>query len=862
MTRRIAILLCAASALPGQVRISQHPDRISVEIGGKPFTEFFIGPDTRKPYLHPLRSASGKIVTRQFPMKPDVPGESRDHPHHQGLSFTHAEVNGFNVWASDSTQQDAKSGSIRLNKVVKAAGGAKTGEIRALFDWRDHDGKTMLTEDRTTIFHSDPANRVIDLDIDLAAQTRVTFGDTKEGTFNIRLATPLEEAHGGLMVGANGCRAEKECWGSRAEWMDYSGRLEGEDLGVAIFDHPANPHHPTYWHSRSYGLFAANPFGAHDFLNDKKADGSITLEPGQHLRFRYRVLIHPGRTDPAALRKAYTEYTGGADTILRHGKIVTNDKKFSIAQAVAIEGGRIAAVGSDESVLAAFRGPRTEVVDLEGRTVLPGLVDSHVHALWAGLSEYPRPLPPLRSYEDVRNYIRAEAKRAPAGKWIVVPRTFPTRLAEMRMPTRELLDVEQEHPVLFDASYVLILNTAGLKRLGIDRNTPAPPGGEIVKDANGEPNGIIRNAEPLLKGEVSVNPVFSRPQQLDALEKMLRRYLAIGLTTVGDRAVTAEEVALYRELKASGKLPIRTVLTWRLNAAPPVEQLTKAIRESGWTTGQGDEWLKFGSFKVTLDGGMTIGTAWQREPYGPFAEQLYGLTDRANRGQLFIAPDKLLQIMRAARDKGWQMTAHSQGGGAVDVLLDTFEKLNAEQPIAPSRSHWMHASFQTPEAIARAAKIGMLADVQPAWLHFDGPALEKVFGHDGMKWFFPLRAYLDAGIMIAGGSDHMIGFDPNNAVNAYNPFLSMWIAVTRKTVAGTVLNPEQRITREEALRMYTSGPAYLQFAEHDRGSIEVSKLADMVVIDRDYLTCPEDEIRAIRPLQTILNGKVAWKASR
>jgi predicted amidohydrolase YtcJ len=214
--------------------------------------------------------------------------------------------------------------------------------------------------------------------------------------------------------------------------------------------------------------------------------------------------------------------------------------------------------------------------------------------------------------------------------------------------------------------------------------------------------------------------------------------------------------------------------------------------------------------------------------------------------------------MRAARDKGWSLTAHSQGGGAVDTLLETFEKLNAEKPIAASRSHWMHASFQSPDAIARGKKIGILADVQPAWLYFDGPALLKVFGHDGMRYFFPLRSYLNAGILIAGGSDHMIGFSSDRAVNSYNPFLGMWISITRKMHNGEVLYPEERINREEALRMYTTGPAYMQFNEKDRGTLEPGKLADMVVIDRDYLTCPDDEIRQIKPVTTILNGKIVY----
>jgi predicted amidohydrolase YtcJ len=258
---------------------------------------------------------------------------------------------------------------------------------------------------------------------------------------------------------------------------------------------------------------------------------------------------------------------------------------------------------------------------------------------------------------------------------------------------------------------------------------------------------------------------------------------------------------------------------------------------------------------------MTIGTAYQRHPYGPIGAQLSGEADPKNRGQLFVPPDKLFTIMQAARDKGWQLTAHSQGGGAVDVLLDTFEKLNAERPIAPTRSLLIHASFQSPQAIARMRRMGILADIQPAWLYFDGPALEKVFGHEGMRYFIPTRTYRNAGIVLAGGSDHMIGFNKDTAINAYNPFLSMWITVTRRMSNGAVLYPEERLTRQEALEMYTTWPAYMQFNEHNRGSIEAGKLADMVVIDRDYLTCPEDQIKDIQPVMTIVNGQIAYSTT-
>jgi hypothetical protein len=547
-----------------------------------------------------------------------------------------------------------------------------------------------------------------------------------------------------------------------------------------------------------------------------------------------------------------------ADLILHGGKIVTLDARNSVAQAIALKDGRIVAVGTDKEVLQAERGNGTRTIDLAGKMVLPGLTDAHVHALGAGMSELRAKLPPLDSIADIQAFVRERARVTPKGEWIVVPRTLPPRLKEMKMPTRADLDVTRDHPVAFDGSYVWSANTKALEMSGITRDTPNPPGGEVVKGPDGEPNGILRNAAGLLKGARRAES-FSEAERLRALEQMLKLYAAAGLTAVGDRAVTPSEAALFEKLKAQSRLPVRVVLTWRPNASRPVEEIEREIRASKWTTNFGDEWLKLGTFKVTLDGGQSVGTAYQRMPYGPFGRQLYGQTDPDARGTLFVDPDKLYSIYAAAREKGWQLTAHAQGGAAIDILLDVFERLDKEKPIRPTRSHVMHGSFLSQEAIARMKRLGIALDAQPGWLHFDVPALSRVFGERNMRWFFPLRTVIEAGIPVAGGSDHMIGHDKNDAVNPYNPFLNMWMCIVRKMRDGREFYPDEHISREQALRMYTTGGAWLQFDEKTRGTLERGKLADAVVIDRDYFECPVDEIRSIAPVMTMVGGKIVYE---
>ena len=305
MRSHILVLLLASLPALGQVKITQGTGRIDVEIDGKPYTSLFTEGAT-KPYLHPLRSATGRVVTRGYPMEM-VEGETRDHPHHRGLWFTHGDVNGFDFWGENAK---GKQGRVRLKKVGALKSGKKAGSIAAVFEWVDPQGTVLLTENRKMTFRAAGALRIVDFDATLTAVERAKFGDTKEGTFAVRLAEPLKEGKGGTghMVNAEGAEGEKNVWGKRSPWVDYTGQLDGETIGIAIFDHPSNLKHPTYWHARAYGLFAANPFGEHDFYGDKARDGSVTLEAGQSQRFRYRVVIHPGDNKAAGIAGMYAKY--------------------------------------------------------------------------------------------------------------------------------------------------------------------------------------------------------------------------------------------------------------------------------------------------------------------------------------------------------------------------------------------------------------------------------------------------------------------------------------------------------------------------------------------------------------------------
>ena len=309
MLKSLLLSALAATTLVAQVKLQPSATQIDIAIDGQPFSTLFFGPDTTKPYLHPLRTATGQVVSRRYPME-NVEGEKRDHPHHRGLWFSHGDVNGWDFWANDKNQKGVGKGSgqIVFKKLGKVKSGKKKGSLAASFEWKAGNGQALLADERVITFHAGGPHRVLDYDITLKALVEAKFGDTKEGTFAVRLIKELDEDNTGTMTSSTGATKEKNLWGKAFPWVDYVGTLNGGKVGVAFLDHPKNPRYPTYWHARAYGLFASNIFGLHDFMRDKTKDGSLTLAPGQTLHFRFRVVIHAGDTASADIAKLHQDF--------------------------------------------------------------------------------------------------------------------------------------------------------------------------------------------------------------------------------------------------------------------------------------------------------------------------------------------------------------------------------------------------------------------------------------------------------------------------------------------------------------------------------------------------------------------------
>ena len=537
-----------------------------------------------------------------------------------------------------------------------------------------------------------------------------------------------------------------------------------------------------------------------------------------------------------------------ADLLLLNGKVITVDSEFNIVEAVAVKDGKIIATGTTPEI-EGLQGEGTEVIDLEGKTVLPGLIDSHLHVVGTGmlLSQINCRTPPMSSISDILTAVKEIADKAEPGEWILGRGWDQVKLSDHRNPTRWDLDkVSPNNPVWLTRTcgHIGACNSLALEIGGVSKDTPQPVGGNIEKDEGGEPTGLLEEG-PAMNIVRKHIPPTSFEDTVKAIKLASKAFSDVGLTGVVDAGIDSKTMRAYQRAADDGELNVRVnmMLHGKLGDET-VEESVERITGFPISTGYGNDLLKFLGLKLLIDGGIGGRTALLREPYEDQEE---------NKGILIMPVEDLQKRVDAGNLAGMNIGIHCAGGGAMDVVLNAFEETDKKKPIKGRRFSIIHAYQPTEENFETCRRLGIVVASQPSFLYYLGDSYHENVGDERSKWLKPHRAWIDNCIEVSSGTD--------SPVTPYPPFPSLWASVARKTeVLGTQMGTEQKVTREEAIRMYAIKSAYYTFEENIKGSIEPGKLADMIVLDRDILTCPEDEIKDTKILKTILGGKTVYAA--
>jgi len=517
------------------------------------------------------------------------------------------------------------------------------------------------------------------------------------------------------------------------------------------------------------------------------------------------------------------------------------------AQAMAIVGQRIVGTGTVAEMSALL--PGAKIVQSDAAVIAPGFVDSHVHMLIAGIEMQRLDLDGVSSVREILERIHAYIELNAGTGWVVAAANFQTdELAEGRLPSRAELDKVCPHrPLLLDQrTHDAIVNTRALELAGIARNTPDPVGGRIERDGHGDPTGLLveRPAAQLAYGKV---PAPSTDDLKAALLKAQAELHRLGITTIAEPGLTPAETAAYADLHASRALSMRCLIMPLIDGEAPIAQELGRIAGLGVRTGFGDEHLRLGAIKVYFDGTGSFGTALLREPW-PGSAEYYGTQ--------VISTDDFLALAGFCARERWSLAVHAVGGGALDRILNVFETVNREHDIRELRFSVLHAyMWPSPENMAKAAELGVVVAVQPG-LHWRvGAGVLRRFGEKAAQGIAPLRAWLQAGVTIAGGSD-----GPDFPMD---PLFGMWQSRT-----GYVKGVEQplgshhTLTAEQALALFTTQSAYACFCEHDCGSLEPGKLADWIALSSDPLLSSDDALRRVRVLRTVVGARTVYDASK
>jgi len=541
------------------------------------------------------------------------------------------------------------------------------------------------------------------------------------------------------------------------------------------------------------------------------------------------------------------------------------DSVSTVVSAIAISDDKIQAVGDNLEIMA-LAVKATDRIDLKGKTLIPGLIDAHTHLDRAALSELYEVIPAVSTIDNLLESIEKKAQSLPAGDWIIIPKLFSTRLEEMHWPTLKELDkVTPGHPVFLDGSYAAMVNSKALEISGIEKDESHP--GVLKDEKTGLPTGsILSSAFPLLSLPASQS--YSLEEKQQAMLAMMQHYNQVGITSVNIRSTNPLDLEFYQQLFNSGRSTVRLNLTFHqrdlgIDNSDPLDEVRAKIISLGYNTGFGNDWVRVGPLKWQIDGGILTGTAYLREPWAKYhperVMEVYGISDVGFNGVPLITQEKLESFIALTEELGWDFTAHCTGGGGVDLMLEAYDRFRRENPNAKHGFSIIHGNFYTQEAIQKMKKLGVSADMQPAWFYKDADAMAYLLGEKRIKTFHPYRSMIEAGVLVNGGSDHMVKFDSYTAVNPYNPFVAMWSVITRKTERGSIIVPEEAVSREKALSMYTINNAILSREGQIKGTLEPGKLADMVVISKDLFTCKEDEIREIEVELTLVGGNIVYQ---
>jgi predicted amidohydrolase YtcJ len=531
-----------------------------------------------------------------------------------------------------------------------------------------------------------------------------------------------------------------------------------------------------------------------------------------------------------------------ADLIFSGGVVHTVDDANSIAEAVAVADGRILAVGSDAEVRATG-GPATTHIELRGRSLLPGLIDSHAHFVGVGgmRDSIDCKAPGMDSIAAIVEAVRERAQALPAGTLIRGRGYDHTKLAENRHPNRNDFDaVAPAHPVVFTRTcgHILAWNTAALELAGLSEDAPDPDGGRYDRDADGRLLGVSYERANAPFQAVSAP---SKEQLRDWLLAANDAYLAAGGTSVHDAGgMVGEPINIATDLVESGELQVRLYAFVTVNA---LDHPHVSILNTGFRTGFGTERLKIGAFKVMTDGSSSGPTAATREPYSSNSD---------DSGIAYWAQDDLDDLLGRAHRAGWQCTVHAVGDRAIEQTLDALARAQQEAPREQLRHRIDHCGITPPDLQQRVIRQGIVPVMQPAFFWEFGDGYIHNYGRHRADVMFPARSLIEAGVTVAGSSDA--------PVTDYRPLFGIEQAITRATLSGDVCGPHERVALDTAIRMHTINGAYASFSEDVKGSIEVGKLADLTLLSADLRAVPPAEMRDLPVAITFVEGQAVYEA--